>query len=371
MKTTRSAILLISAGLFFAISAGAATVPETAADNDMDPCFFNDGWTNSVGSYDCIQPPSFVAHVFLTPPDGNNYGGGVQFAGVPGTQETIEKNYTNLVNGQVYAVEWYVMTDTGAGTGPSAEAWFDVTLCADQKETLRLVPGQRRMWIQQSLLFTANATTCNLSFRARNTLGDNESWMFLDGVAIGALMSSDLSITKTGPPQVSASGGNGTYVITVVNNGPDATGGPLDVTDSLPAGVSINGGAAGAVTLGGSDAGDWTCSSDAGVPQTISCTSSGSLANSANSTFSFTVDFAAGNLGDVLTNTVTVAPSFGSTTQDGNAANDAASSATTLAAATVGIPTLGEWGLVLLILFLATSGVFLLRTRRSRHPSAS
>ena len=80
-------------------SATAATVPETAADNDMDPCFNDDGWLNTVGSYDCITSAGFAAHTYLTPPDGNNYGGGTQFGGVPGTQETIAKTYTNLVAG--------------------------------------------------------------------------------------------------------------------------------------------------------------------------------------------------------------------------------------------------------------------------------
>lgn len=370
MKITRPFTYLFAAGLMLlAAFAPAATVPETSADNDMDPCYTNDGWVNSVGSYDCITPSGFISHAFVTPPDGNNYGGGVQFSGVPGTQETIQKTYTNLVSGQVYAVEWHVMTDVVTGVGPSAEAWFEVTLCADQQDTLRLVPSQRRTWFQQRLFFTANATTCSLSFRARNTTGDNSSWIFLDGVAISAAASSDLGITKTAPSQVPVGGGNGTYSITVVNNGPDATGGTVDVTEMLPIGVSVNGGAAGAVVLGGANAGDWTCSSDAAVPQVVSCTRTGTLANSVSSTFSYTVNFAAGALGDILNSTASVVPTFGTGTQDTNAANNSSPSTTILTATptatltAASIPTLSEWGLIGLFLLLAGLGTAQLRKR--------
>lgn len=182
MKTVWLLFILVATSLLFPIAATAATVPETATVNDMDPCFGDDGWINSVGSFDCLG--SLGSHVFLTPPDGNNYAGGVQYGGVPGTQETIEKSYTNLVIGAEYTVEWYIMRDTVQGSGDAAEAWFEVTLCSDQQDSLRLTPAQTRAWTQESLTFTADATTCNLSFRARNTTGDNSSWVFVDGVAI-------------------------------------------------------------------------------------------------------------------------------------------------------------------------------------------
>ncbi len=318
-------------GLLVNGSVQAATVPETPANNDMDPCFTDDGWNNTVGSYDCITAAGFANHVYLPPPDGNNYGGGVQYGGVPGTTETIAKTYTNLVIGQVYAVEWYLMTDlVQTPSTEAAEAWFDVSLCSDQQETFRLTPGDRRVWMPQRLYFTADATTCDLSFAARNTLGDNGSWVFLDGVAIGQTVVADLGITKTGPSNIPVAGGPVSYTITVVNNGPDTTGGTVDVTDSLPVGASINGGVAGAVSLSGANAGDWSCISDAGGPQVISCTSIGTFANGASSTFSYTVTAAAGSNGDTLINLASVVPTLGSSTQDTNSANDSSSWTTTL-----------------------------------------
>jgi hypothetical protein len=184
MKNTWLLLILVTTSLLIPIAATAATVPEDASVNDMDPCYDDDGWANSVGSFDCLGVGGLNAHVFLTPPDGNNYGGGVQYSGVPGIRETIMKSYTNLVSGGQYTVEWYIMRDTVQGTGEAAESWFEVTLCSDQQDSLRLTPSQLRSWTQDSLTFTADATSCDLSFRARNTTGDNSSWVFVDGVSI-------------------------------------------------------------------------------------------------------------------------------------------------------------------------------------------
>lgn len=119
-------------------------------------------------------------------------------------------------------------------------------------------------------------------------------------------------------------GSTGTYTITVGNSGPTATSGTITVTDSLPSGLAINNGAAGAVTLGGANAANWSCSSNAASPQSIACTSTSGTTIAANgsSVFSFAPTVAA-NASASVTNTVTVAggsePSYNNTN---NSAND-------------------------------------------------
>jgi len=147
---------------------------------------------------------------------------------------------------------------------------------------------------------------------------------------ISCKASSDLGVTKTGPADVPASGGSVVFTIQVVNDGPDTTGGTVDVTDMLPVGVSVNSGAAAVVTLSGADAGSWACNSDAGTPQEILCMSTGTLANGANETFGYTVDFASGSNSEMRTNTASVAPTFGTGTQDNNSANDSSQSTATI-----------------------------------------
>jgi uncharacterized repeat protein (TIGR01451 family) len=102
-------------------------------------------------------------------------------------------------------------------------------------------------------------------------------------------------------------GGTLTYTMTVSNAGPNASGTGITVSDTLPLNVTVNGGAAGAVALGGADAADWTCTSDAASPQVISCTTIASIAAAGSSVFTFTTDAIPAVLAGVtLTNSATV-----------------------------------------------------------------
>lgn len=88
-------------------------------------------------------------------------------------------------------------------------------------------------------------------------------------------------------------GSTGTYTITVTNAGTAATSGTITVTDTLPAGMTVNGGLIGSVTPGGANAANWSCNSNAALPQTISCTSSTAIptaSGSNSSTFTLTVN---------------------------------------------------------------------------------
>ena len=66
----------------------------------------------------------------------------------------------------------------------------------------------------------------------------------------------DLGLTKTNGVTSVTAGGTTTYSLTVTNSGLGASSGTITVVDVLPTGLSI---ADGAVTLGGANAANWTC----------------------------------------------------------------------------------------------------------------
>lgn len=116
----------------------------------------------------------------------------------------------------------------------------------------------------------------------------------------------DLTIAKSHAGSFTA-GGTGTYSLTVSNIGGAASSGGITVTDNLPVGLSVNGGAAGAVVTSGTNAANWTCNSNAASPQTITCTSATAIAATTGTrVFGFTVNIA-GAASGTLTNNVSVA----------------------------------------------------------------
>ena len=137
----------------------------------------------------------------------------------------------------------------------------------------------------------------------------------------------DLTIAKSHTPTNFTIGSTGTYSFTVNNIGTLGTSGTITVTDTLPTGLTVNGGAAGAITEGGTDAANWTCTSNGSAPQTITCTSSTAIAATGSSVFNFAVNVGASTAvgTNSITNTATV--SGGGQT---NTANDSASDPTTV-----------------------------------------
>lgn len=101
-------------------------------------------------------------------------------------------------------------------------------------------------------------------------------------------------------------GSSGTYTFVVSNSGSVATSGTLTLTDTLPANFTVNGGAAGSVTAGGTNGANWTCSSNAASPQVITCTSTTAIAAGGSSTLSLNVNVGAAAAANV-NNTVSVA----------------------------------------------------------------
>lgn len=133
------------------------------------------------------------------------------------------------------------------------------------------------------------------------------------------ILSPDLTIAKSHVGSFTV-GQNGTYTLTVSNGGTAATSGTTTVTDTLPVGLTVNGGAAGAVTLGGTNAANWSCSSNAASPQVITCTSTTAIAVSGSSVFNFTVAVGANSAvgTNAVTNNASVSGGNEATSNNGN-----------------------------------------------------
>jgi len=122
------------------------------------------------------------------------------------------------------------------------------------------------------------------------------SWLLVDKYAFRVLpapVDVDLMLTKTDNTEAVAVGSSSTYEFTVSNVGTNPTGREITVTDTLPAGVTVGNGQAIALVELGPDGDEWTCQSDASVPQEISCKSTVEMytgSGNASSTFAFETD---------------------------------------------------------------------------------
>ena len=137
---------------------------------------------------------------------------------------------------------------------------------------------------------------------------------------------SDLTLSKSHSGSFNV-GSTGTYNFSVGNAGGSSTAGTISFTDTLPTGLTVNGGAAGSVTLGGTNAANWTCSSNAASPQVITCTSTSAIAASGTSAFNFPINVGLGTA--VGNNSITNSASV-SGGGEVNTANDSATDPTTI-----------------------------------------
>lgn len=144
------------------------------------------------------------------------------------------------------------------------------------------------------------------------------------------------TVTSTGPYVV---GSNITYQLSVTNNGPDGATNVV-VTDPLPAGSSFVSASPG-------------CSFAAG---TITCTAA-TLANGASTAFNVTVQ---ATIQGAVVNTATV-DSDETDSTPGNSTSTAPAVPVGAAAAAAPIPTTSEWGLMIMGLFLAMTGLWFTR----------
>lgn len=157
----------------------------------------------------------------------------------------------------------------------------------------------------------------------------------------------DLTITKTHSGHFSQGQTGATYTLTVKNVGLAPTSGTVTVVDTLPTGLTATGG-------GGTG---WTC-----VLSTLTCTRADVLgAGSSYPVITLTVDVAT-NAPSTVTNMASVSGG-GETNTSNNTASDPATVDVSPDPPVAAIPTLSEWGMILVALFLALQGARSLRTR--------
>ncbi|HRH41197.1 MAG TPA: DUF11 domain-containing protein [Pyrinomonadaceae bacterium] len=213
----------------------------------------------------------------------------------------------------------FVSADNGGtyNSGTNKISWNLGTMAAGATQTLTVIvttPNAAAVSAGNNSLFnSATVSAPGDSISTNNT-----------GTATTVLqVPVDLTIAKTHSGSFNANS-TGTYNLTVNNIGTAASSGTITVTDNLPTGLSVNNGAAGAVTLSGTNAANWSCSSNASAPQTITCTSSTAIAASGSGTFSFVVNVAS-NVASTITNNASVS---GGNEPPSNTGNNTASDPT-------------------------------------------
>jgi uncharacterized repeat protein (TIGR01451 family) len=154
-----------------------------------------------------------------------------------------------------------------------------------------------------------------------------------------ALATADLSITKTPGPGPYGTGMPLTYTIVVTNGGPTAAA-SVTVTDTFPAGTTLQ-----------SSTPSGACSGTT----TVTC-NAGTLANGASATFTLTITLP--STPGPITNTAVV--SAAATNPDPNPGNNTATSTITVVSA-ASIPMISPLSLLLLGIALAIAGAFVQR----------
>jgi LPXTG-site transpeptidase (sortase) family protein len=104
----------------------------------------------------------------------------------------------------------------------------------------------------------------------------------------------NLGLTKSNGSTSVPLGGTTTYTLTVSNTGNSATSGTITIVDVLPSGMSITDGA---VSLSGTNAANWSCTSTSNV---ISCTSTVVISSNSTSTFTFIVNIVPNATGTLI-----------------------------------------------------------------------
>ncbi|WP_021026067.1 DUF11 domain-containing protein, partial [Comamonas sp. B-9] len=134
--------------------------------------------------------------------------------------------------------------------------------------------------------YTTNGTTDN--YGAFGNQGGVASFQSPNapGTLPGASCAPDLRLAKSNGVNIVNAGSTTTYTLTASNVGASPTTGLITVVDKLPTGLTIP---SGTISLGGTNAANWSCSGAAGG-SVITCTSSTAIAAAGSSVFSVTVN---------------------------------------------------------------------------------
>ena len=140
-----------------------------------------------------------------------------------------------------------------------------------------------------------------------------DSWLLIDKYSFKVLPSAvdvDLALTVTDNNTAVAVGETLSYQFSVQNLGPNTASREIEVVSTLPNGITINGGTAASVAESGPNGDEWTCTSDALTPQSVTCKSVvplGTTNGNDTSVFTFQTDAVAAALdGQTLVNNATV-----------------------------------------------------------------
>lgn len=195
----------------------------------------------------------------------------------------VDANANGVLDGAESGISGAAVTVVWAGfdgtAGTADDVTFTTTTASDGTYLVNDLPaGWYRVTIDPSSLpaglvnvFDPDGT---LDGQSVTTLTSGQDRTDMD---FGYRYQADLAVTKTHTGDF-AVGSNGTYIVTVTNNGPSAAN-PVTVVDTLPTGLSF-------VSMAGTG---FTC---AAVAQVVTCTSGGSLAAGASVTFVLVVSVA-------------------------------------------------------------------------------
>ncbi|MBV7428901.1 DUF11 domain-containing protein [Acidovorax sp. sif0715] len=294
------------------------TTPVTAPQLDI--------LVNKVDSSDPVDLGQSTTYTITVNNSGPSFGTNVVMTDVfpaPGSSPTATFSYRGSLT----------VNAGGSCTEPAVGATSGTLICSfpglssGQSATITYVMRAETLTVAGATSGTAFNQASVVVEETETTLANNV--VTHDTTARRFTVATDLALTKTAPAGPIAPGAALDYTLVVTNNGPLASDG-AQVVDVLPAGVNFVS-AAGCVNASG----------------TVRC-AVGALAVGASRTFTISTMLSSPYSGArPLVNSATVdAPG------DTNPPNNTASATTTVSNTTSSIPTLSEWGLILLAVLL-------------------